>query len=95
MEELPTRVGRSDVVTTATNASDYLLTFKTVSSALAERRGRPLSLFDLSVPRNIDPNAASEPGVSPFNIDGLSAMTRAIVNKLLHDHTIALKSDCN
>ena len=75
MEKLSTRVSRSDVVITATNAPDYLLTLKTVSSAVAERSGRTLSLFDLSVPRNVDPNAASEPGVSLFNIDDLSAIS--------------------
>ena len=74
MEKLSTRVSRSYVVITATNAPDYLLPLKTVSSAVAERSGRTLSLFDLSVPRNVDPNTASEPGVSLFNIDDLSAI---------------------
>jgi glutamyl-tRNA reductase len=63
-----------DIAIAATEAPGYVLTAEAVASAADARTGRPLFLFDLSIPRNIDPDADSLDDVSLFNIDHLSAI---------------------
>jgi len=41
---------------------------------MAERRGRPLLLIDIAVPRDIDPACAELEGVSLYDIDDLQAV---------------------
>ena len=64
----------ADIVITATEAPDYVLERGAVASAMGDRPDRPMFLFDLSVPRNIDPTAGSIDDVNLFNIDDLSSI---------------------
>ncbi|MGH2544840.1 MAG: glutamyl-tRNA reductase, partial [Ardenticatenaceae bacterium] len=64
----------SDIMIAATDSPEYVLTHDLVASAIAARSKRPLFLFDLAVPRDIDPQVASLDGVELFNIDDLSAV---------------------
>ena len=50
-----TELEQADVVVSATSASDHVLTREAVASALRARKGRPLLLVDLAVPRDLDP----------------------------------------
>jgi glutamyl-tRNA reductase len=63
-----------DVAITAIEADEFLLTREGISAATQRRNGRAMFLFDLAVPRNIEPDAASVDNVSLFNIDDLSSM---------------------
>ena len=63
-----------DIVIAATEATEYVLTGDAVAASAAARNGRALFLFDLSVPRNIEPTAASTDNVSLFNIDDLTSI---------------------
>ena len=63
-----------DIVITATEAPEYVLTRDSIESAASARNGRGMFLFDLSVPRNIEPQAAAIDNVSLFNIDDLSSI---------------------
>ena len=63
-----------DMVIVATEASDRVITREEIASAGGTRNGRPLFLFDLAVPRNIDPEVGAIDKVSLFNIDDLSSI---------------------
>ena len=43
---------------------------------MAERRGRPLLLLDLAVPRDIEHDCGDLPGVTVIDIDGLQAQVK-------------------
>lgn len=62
-----------DVVICAVGAPHYVLDCEILSEVISARAGRPLLLVDISMPRNVDPEVASFPGVSLFSIDDLDS----------------------
>jgi glutamyl-tRNA reductase len=64
----------ADVVITSTTCPTAILTASRVKRAMAQRRGRPMLLVDLSVPRNVDAEVAAIPGVKLFDVDALGNM---------------------
>ncbi|MCS6827772.1 MAG: glutamyl-tRNA reductase [Caldilinea sp.] len=60
-----------DLVISATAAPSMILTAATVAQAMGARNGRPLVLFDIAHPRDIDPNVDALPGVMRFDLDHL------------------------
>ena len=74
-DRLDAAVADADIVVAATEAPDLLLSAETVRAANRDR-GRKMFMFDLAVPRNIDPEAASIDGVSLYNIDDLAAVAQ-------------------
>lgn len=77
MSAIPAYLQTVDVVISSTGAPGYVLTRSQVSEALRHRRGRPLFLFDIAVPRDIDPDLGSVEGVFLYNIDDLQAVVNA------------------
>ena len=58
LEGAGAEISRADILVASTAAPDKLVTAEHVKSAVRARRGRPMLLVDLGVPRNIDPGAA-------------------------------------
>jgi glutamyl-tRNA reductase len=75
-DALPAELGRADIVISSTSSPHALLGAEELALVTAERRGRPLLLVDLAVPRDIDPACAELPGVTLLDIDGLQAQVR-------------------
>jgi glutamyl-tRNA reductase len=65
----------TDVVISAVNAPHALITADDI--ATIKRDSRILVLFDLALPRNIDPAVGKLPGVQLFNLDDLQAVSQA------------------
>jgi glutamyl-tRNA reductase len=72
-DALPAELVRADIVISSTSSPHTLLEAEELEVVLSERHGRPLLLLDLAVPRDIDPDCASLPGVTLVDIDGLQA----------------------
>jgi glutamyl-tRNA reductase len=70
VEELP----RADVVVSATSASGRVLDRDTVAAVLRARKGRPLLLLDLAVPRDLDPAINELDGCFLYDVDDLEAV---------------------
>jgi glutamyl-tRNA reductase len=73
MERLAEELGSADVAVTCTSAPGFLLRPEDVR----ERKGRPLFLIDLAVPRNIDPAVNELDGCYLYDIDDLEAVVQA------------------
>jgi glutamyl-tRNA reductase len=75
-EEIPNALKRVDIVISATDAPEYILSTAMVSDALhsANGSGGRLFMFDLAVPRDVEPSVAELPKVRLFNIDDLSSI---------------------
>ncbi len=75
-EEIPNALKRVDIVISATDAPEYILSTAMVSDALhsANGSGGRLFMFDLAVPRDVEPLVAELPKVRLFNIDDLSSI---------------------
>jgi len=76
---LPDAVRNADIVVSATGAAEAVLTRRTVQEAMRPRRGRPLFIIDIAVPRDVEAEAGALEQVFLYNIDDL----RAIVHENL------------
>ncbi len=73
-DELPRALERADILVAATASPHLLLEARELAEVMASRRGRPLLLIDLAVPRDIDAACAELDGVSLYDIDDLQAV---------------------
>ncbi len=69
-EELP----RADVVVSSTSAPGFVLAREQVERALRARKGRPLLLIDLAVPRDLEPGIHELDGCYLYDIDDLEGV---------------------
>jgi glutamyl-tRNA reductase len=66
----------ADIVVSSTGSPSTILQRQEVESILAARRGRPLFLIDIAVPRDIDPEVQTLSNVYLYNIDHLEKLMR-------------------
>jgi glutamyl-tRNA reductase len=71
MDRLQESLASADLVVSATGATAMVVGRDEVEAAQAARADRPMFLLDLAVPRDVDPEAASVPGVELANIEDL------------------------
>ncbi|HEX9012023.1 MAG TPA: glutamyl-tRNA reductase [Anaerolineaceae bacterium] len=75
-ERLSDGLAEADVVFTSTAAPAPIITHDMVETAAARRPSRPLLLVDLSVPRNVAPDACAVPGVRVLDMDDIQEYAR-------------------
>jgi glutamyl-tRNA reductase len=69
--DLPRLLPAADIIVTCTSAPHFILDAAQVLRAMEQRPGRPLVIIDVSVPRDVEPDVETVPGVRLFNLDGL------------------------
>jgi glutamyl-tRNA reductase len=74
LEHVEEELVRADVVLSSTAAADWILDREGVERVLPARRGRPLFLIDLAVPRDLDPAIHELEGCYLYDIDDLEAI---------------------
>ena len=73
-DELPELAAEADLLAVATSSSRPVLSALELEAALARRAGRPLIVVDLSVPRNVEPQARWIAGIRLFDLDDLQRL---------------------
>jgi len=73
-DEITDSLSQADIAISATDSPSFIVTQDMVSQAFSGNREAPLFLFDLAVPRDVDPAVSSMRDVNLFNIDDLSAI---------------------
>ena len=66
----------TDIVLAATDSPDTVITREMVGRAADQRTNGPLFIFDLAVPRDVDPQVGAMNGVRLFNIEDLSSIAQ-------------------
>ncbi len=74
LDAVATELERADVVVSATSASELVLSRESVAASLRARKGRPLLLLDLAVPRDLDPAINELEGCFLYDVDDLEAV---------------------
>ncbi|MFA6107723.1 MAG: glutamyl-tRNA reductase [Candidatus Latescibacterota bacterium] len=69
--ELPERLAEADIVLSSTAAPGFVLGPELLVGAMRRRRGRPIFLIDIAVPRDVDPAVRGLDNVFLFDIDDL------------------------
>jgi glutamyl-tRNA reductase len=77
LEQVPARLAEADVVVSSTGARGRTLGRESVEAALRSRKGRPLFLIDLAVPRDLDPEINELEGCYLYDIDALESVVAA------------------
>jgi glutamyl-tRNA reductase len=72
-EELDSLLAAADIVFVATSAPHPVLTGERLAEAV-RARPRKLGVFDLAVPRNVEPGARELPGIKLFDLDDLQEL---------------------
>ena len=89
-DALPAELERADIVLSSTASPHAILGAEEVAEVMNRRNGRPLLLIDLAVPRDIDPECASIPGVRVADVDDLDAQVH---RHRMHRSTEAVRAE--
>lgn len=73
-EELPEMLAEADIVVSSTSSPHHVIEREELGEVMARRRGRPLLLIDLAVPRDIAPQCRELAGVTVHDMDDLQAL---------------------
>jgi glutamyl-tRNA reductase len=74
LDELPALIAEADVVLTSIGGSEPWLTRPVAERALRSRRGRPMFVIDIGVPRNADPAIDALDDVYRYDLDDLASI---------------------
>ena len=79
----------ADIVISSTDAPHPLLDHDDVERAMRERPGRPMVLIDIAVPRDLEAEIASVPGVRLYDIDDLERVVEVNLNGRMREAELA------
>jgi glutamyl-tRNA reductase len=74
LEGVTGELEHADVVVSSTGASGFVLTREAVEEGIRGRKGAPLFLIDLAVPRDVEPSVGDLDGCFLYDIDDLEAV---------------------
>jgi glutamyl-tRNA reductase len=84
-DRLADELAQADIVISSTDAPHPLLGHDDVERAMRARPGRPMVLIDIAVPRDLDADIASVPGVRLYDIDDLERVVEVNLNGRLRE----------
>ena len=67
-------LAKADIIISSTSAPHYVIHVDQVKEAIRHRRGNPMFLIDIAVPRDIEPDVARIDNVYLYNIDDLQSI---------------------
>ena len=79
LDQLPEYLDAADIVLSSTGASTFVLLPDVVKAAMQKRRGKPMFLVDIAVPRDIDPRIGDIDGAYLYDIDDLQQVVQGNV----------------
>lgn len=82
-ELLSEYLAKADIIISSTSAPHYVIHVDQVKEAIRHRRGNPMFLIDIAVPRDIEPDVANIDNVYLYNIDDL----QSVVNQNIDERT--------
>ncbi|UOE93342.1 glutamyl-tRNA reductase [Alkalihalobacillus sp. LMS39] len=77
MEQLTETLVEADILISSTGSRDYVISKETAKTAMKKRKGRPLFMVDIAVPRDLDPALAEFDDIYLYDIDDLENIVQA------------------
>ncbi|WP_226667163.1 glutamyl-tRNA reductase [Metabacillus litoralis] len=77
MNELQCGLIEADILISSTGAKDFVITKEMVTHVEKMRKGKPLFMVDIAVPRDLDPKLAELDSVFLYDIDDLQGIVEA------------------
>ncbi|MFP7734514.1 glutamyl-tRNA reductase [Priestia aryabhattai] len=75
--DLQQALSEADILISSTGANDYVVTKEMMSEAERTRKGRPLFMVDIAVPRDLDPELDELETVFLYDIDDLNGIVES------------------
>lgn len=88
LDAVPGLLRRADVVLCCIGADAPIVDLADATEAQRARRGRPLFVIDIGVPRNVDPDVNRLDGVYLYDIDDLAGVAAANAEERRRDSTL-------
>jgi len=79
LNQLDDYLDRADIILSSTGASTFVLLPEAIKRAATKRKGSPMFLVDIAVPRDIDPRIADIDDVYLYDIDDLQQVVQGNV----------------
>lgn len=80
-EEFKDHLYKFDIIISATSSQNYLVSFDDIKKAISLRKGNPIFLMDIAIPRDIDPNVKKIDNVFYNDIDSLNIIVDQNLDK--------------
>ncbi|GAX59967.1 glutamyl-tRNA reductase [Candidatus Scalindua japonica] len=80
-EKLEDYLPEADIIISSTSAPHYVVKTEHVRHAIKVRRGNPMLLVDIAVPRDINPEIANIDNVYLYNIDDLQTVVSSNIDE--------------
>ncbi len=77
MDELQCALLEADILISSTGATDYVIDLELMQFVDRLRKGKPLFMVDIAVPRDLDPRIGDLPNVFLYDIDDLQGIVEA------------------
>lgn len=77
LEELQKALIEADILISSTGAKDFVITKSMMAKVEKARKGKPLFMVDIAVPRDLDPQIAELENVFLYDIDDLEGIVEA------------------
>lgn len=77
MKELQCSLLEADILISSTGATDYVIDYELMQFVERLRKGKPLFMVDIAVPRDIDPRVGDLPNVFLYDIDDLQGIVES------------------
>lgn len=77
MNELQCTLLEADILISSTGATEYVIDYDLMKDVAKFRKGDPLFMVDIAVPRDLDPKISDVPNVFLYDIDDLQGIVQA------------------
>lgn len=77
MKEMQCTLLETDILISSTGSPDYVIDYELMQFVERLRKGKPLFLVDIAVPRDIDPRVGDLPNMFLYDIDDLQGIVEA------------------
>jgi glutamyl-tRNA reductase len=77
MADLEAVLAEADIVISSTGAKNYVITESMMSKVEKKRKGRPIFMVDIAVPRDLDPGLSNVDSVFLYDIDDLEGIVES------------------
>lgn len=77
IDELQNSLVEADILISSTGAKDFVITKEMMAHVEKRRRGKPLFMVDIAVPRDLDPRIAELENIFLYDIDDLEGIVEA------------------
>lgn len=84
-EDLFERMAEADIVISSTAATHHVITKDRVAQAMKHRKGEPLFLIDIAVPRDIEPEVNDLRDVFLYDIDDLNGVVESNLEERMRE----------